>query len=247
MLVGARYIQDQDPGVPPSTGYDWFKPSTDELLTRNQSNTGWVVVGTSASDRLGMLPTSGGSMVGAMLGGTNLVPNDSPDLVGTPTRDSKALATMADVKRVQKSIREDFTIIAKGAVNGSTGGASASDKIKFTMGESALTYHDLTSGGILSYPLAPIQTHYATVPLPSGMAEADCVWIPCFSFGTVYEGGSGSSVGWQIITTVPAKEIDSTLGNRDYIAAVLHGDPNTGNYTNGHQGKFRYLCIGVQW
>lgn len=219
-LVGVRYIQDQDPGTPASGGYEWFRPSTNELFVRNGSNTAWTIQGNAGAVRLGDLDIAGGEMKGAITGDSGLTPINNPDMQTSATQVGKPFATVEDVKAVMESIRMDFEHIATGAINGATGGQSLVGK--FVMGTAEV------DSAAMSSPWFDITT---AAPAPG--IESWSAWIvgPTACFMTDVTSGGGT------VTSFVAEAYGTSTTPRYHIYAS--------GTALASRGKFNYLKIGV--
>lgn len=221
-LVGHVYIQDADPGTPPSGGYEWFKPTSQDIYIRNGANTAWVFKGNAATANLGNLPVAGGAMTSAISGGHGLAPLTSPDFQGTSKRDGKNLALKTDLNAMAASLRSEFATLAASLVAGSVSTSTTRSNLAFGMGTSSYTS----------------DTVYYQIPLPqfpdlTPATEAQCKWIVSMAemswFDSTVTGG-----------TVTQYLLQKAGSPREYTAYT--NDTGNGIF----QGKFHYLIIGVR-
>jgi hypothetical protein len=112
VLVGFRYIQDDDPGIPPSGGYEWYKLSTGELFIRDPANTEWLTVGQGSETNLGLVPTTGATMSGELMGVTGWAPQSAPDFSTSAKRDGIDLATKGDISALRRELITRFNTIS---------------------------------------------------------------------------------------------------------------------------------------
>ncbi len=112
-LIGNRYIQVDDPGTPPSTGYEWLRPDTGELFMRDIGNTGWLLIGNINDTTLGLLARTGGVMTGPLLGVTGWAPDTSPDFQTSAKKEGIDLATKGDISALRRELLARFNTITQ--------------------------------------------------------------------------------------------------------------------------------------
>lgn len=173
-LVGVRYIQDADPGVPASGGYEWYMPTTDQLFIRNGANTAWTFVGYANQINLGNIPVSGGPTTGAITGATGLAPNAAPNFSTSAKRDGINLALLTDVNNLGATLRAEFQSIVTSGI----AAATASSTTKANIGIKRGIFTSVASNSTVNLP----------VPQYPDLTTAnwsDCYWV----YGITAVGG----------------------------------------------------------
>lgn len=112
-LVGARYIQVDDPGMPPTAGYEWYNPDTGELFIRDMGNTSWLPFGNVNDTRLGFVPQTGATMTGPLLGVTGWAPENAPDFHVSAKKEGIDLATKGDLSALRRELLARFNTITQ--------------------------------------------------------------------------------------------------------------------------------------
>ncbi len=133
-LVGHRYIQDTQPGTPPSGGYEWFDTSSGLLWIRNMANTSWVQVGDSGINYMGNVPVVGATMTGALVGVTGFAPNATPDFQGSAKRDGIELATKGDISSLRRELMAKFNQMSAEAMSALSGSSGSGHNIAIKTG-----------------------------------------------------------------------------------------------------------------
>lgn len=232
-LVGNCYIQSSanDPGSV-GFGYTWAQTDTANLYFRNSSDTAWVLAGNTDQLNLGLLPISGGTMTGAILGASGLMPLAGGDFTATPTILGDAIATVPYVDAQVSALRASISTQIATAI-ASIPGLSVGSKIAIGAGIVAMT---VTGGG------GSTPTGTATIPLPvygdgTTAVQADVAgrysaWIARWSWGD--ETVSSETSGYRI------EEVTPNTRNYQAIYTNNSGVPVTPTLMMG------YVIIGIK-
>lgn len=155
-LVGNVYIQpsSSDPGAV-GFGYEWSQSDTGSWYFRNTSNTAWVFAFNSNIANLGMVPLTGATMTGALLGATGLMPLSGGDFSVAPTILGNPIATVAYVDSQVSALQSSITTQIASAIAQIPGLAVGS---KIAIGAGIVSVTMPASGGTVSGS--------AIIPLP---------------------------------------------------------------------------------
>jgi|ERR1035437_29493 hypothetical protein len=221
VLYGSRYIGTG--ALPtPVAGFECQDTSTGNLYEANTSATAWNLAGNVNSANLGMLPITGGTMQGAILGATGWATADANNFATTVKRatidlvDATQLATQ--VTAINNGIGPKVTsaVAALAAGISVKGSVAKSQGILFPIGTS------IAQGGIDTIPLP-------TYPDGTTALQTECVWT--VGIYSIPDNGNGLK---KILTTNPGGGLIYTCDC--YL--------DTGTYT-GH-AELRYMIIGIK-
>lgn len=137
-LVGFRYIQPDDPGAPPSTGYEWLNSVSGELSYRNIGNTAWVSLGNINDTKLGLVGVTGQTMTGPLLGVTGWAPDTAPDFQTSAKRMGIELATKGDISSLRRELIARFNTITQEMIANLSTSSNTKANIAFKSGISAV-------------------------------------------------------------------------------------------------------------
>jgi hypothetical protein len=216
VLIGNRYVGDDDPGAV-GYGYQWQK-TNGLIYERNYANTDWVNVYKVAANG-GMLPLTGGTMVGAITGNHGLASADSPDFETTATIEGITIATLSDLAALQSSLEDSQAKKLQEQVAGIQAGISVDNVLKIERGTSDPVDRD---------------TPY-TIPLPvyadgTTAAESECVWLASIAAVTFPDYTSGTHTKTLYLTEV---------SNRTYKLYVQ----DSGDNNNYGTATFEYIIV----
>ena len=157
LLAGNVYANpsSSDPGAV-GFGYQWAQTDTGNWYYRNTSNTAWVFAFNSNQVNMGLLPLSGGTMTGAILGASGLMPTSGGDFSVAPTINGNTIATTAYVDTQIATVQASITTQIATAI-AQIPGLSVGSKIAIGAGRAAMT---MSGGG------GPTPTGTYTLPLP---------------------------------------------------------------------------------
>lgn len=149
----------------PVVGYLAIDTTTGTLYAANTSSTAWTSMGNVNNSNLGHLPTTGGTMTGAISGATGWATLDSPDFTTSAKLGGVNLATTTDLATTQTTILNSIAPKISEAI------ASTSTALSFSSNVARAT-------GLLTFTSATTQT----IPLPtfpdgSTATEAQCKWF----------------------------------------------------------------------
>lgn len=157
MLIGNTYVlpSSSDPGSV-GFGYNWYQSDTGNIYVRNTGNTAWVIVGNANQTYLGQLSRAGGTMTGAILGASGLMPTSGGDFTVAPTILGDAIATVPYVNTQMDTLRSQLNVQVAQAI-ASIPSLSVSSKLAIGIG----------SSGPLTMTGTPTITGSYTLPLPT--------------------------------------------------------------------------------
>lgn len=154
-LYGSRWVGDTDPGST-TAGFDWYDTTTGLLKVRNSSNTAWITVGAIDQTNLGLLPLTGGTMTGAILGATGWAPSTSPDFATSAKLGGLDLATQQYVQTQITALQTTISTQVTEALAAATSGLSVSANIAFKSGWHYDSYANMSSTGFtIALPTYP--------------------------------------------------------------------------------------------
>lgn len=200
-LVGTTFIQpsSSDPGAS-GYGYWWAQSDTGNWYARNTSNTAWVFAFNSNIANLGMVPLTGATMTGALLGAHGLMPLAGGDFSAAPTIQGNPIATVAYVDSQVSALQSSITTQIASAI-AQIPGLSVGSKIAIGSGIAAMT---VTGGG------GSTPTGNYTIPLPvyadgttATQAEVNgrySAWVAAWAWGDEIVSAETSSYAISEVT-----------------------------------------------
>jgi len=177
-LYGNRYVQAGDPSGQQGfigVGSQWQDTTSGKLYERTSDNSAWKLIYVVDQDRGGLLPVTGGSVTGAILGTTGWAPVDSPNFNTSAKLGGVDLATVNYVNSIATGLSDSISAQINQAVASTVGNTQVNANIA-----KQKAYVAPTVSGAQSMTVPP---DFAEIPLPSypnggGTAqESECVWI----------------------------------------------------------------------
>lgn len=204
-LYGNRYVQAGDPSGQQGfigVGSQWQDTTSGKLYERTSDNSAWKLIYVVDQDRGGLLPVTGGSVTGAILGTTGWAPVDSPNFNTSAKLGGVDLATVNYVNSIATGLSDSISAQINQAVASTVGNTQVNANIAKQKGTFTPT---LSAGLSMSVPPA-----FAAIPLPqypnggSQAQESECVWIASPASMDSTPTTSGSKVGlWTAEETGP--------------------------------------------
>lgn len=219
-LTGTRYIGSG--ALPtPLAGYDVVDTSTGNIYVSNSSATAWNLYGNVNSPNLGMLPLTGGTMQGAILGATGWATADANNFVTTVKRASIDLVDTTQLAAQVTAINQGIGPKVTSAVAALAAGISVKGSIAIANGILIFTNNTPTS-------IPPPTYSDGTTA-----AIADCKWAIGLSNGSWPCGRSDSNGDTTLFNTFTATNNTGTFILKD----------NGGNY---YSTTMWYLIIAIK-
>jgi hypothetical protein len=177
-LYGNRYVQSGDPsgtGGFIGVGSQWQDTTSGKLYERTSDNTAWKLIYVVDQDRGGLLPVTGGSVTGAIVGTTGWAPVDSPNFNTSAKLGGIDIATVNYVNSIATGLSDSISAQISQAVASTVGNTQINANIAKQKGTFAPTLSSVQS--------MTIPPDFAAIPLPqypnggSQAQESECVWI----------------------------------------------------------------------
>ena len=199
-LYGNRYVQSGDPsgtGGFIGVGSQWQDTTSGKLYERTSDNTAWKLIYVVDQDRGGLLPVTGGSVTGSIVGTTGWAPVDSPNFNSSAKLGGIDLATVNYVNSIATGLSDSISAQISQAVASTVGNTQINANIAKQKGTFAPT---LSAGNSMNIPPA-----FAAIPLPqypnggSQAQESECIWIASPASMDATPTTSGGNIGLQTV------------------------------------------------
>src|ERR1035437_3303391 len=165
VLYGSRYIGTG--ALPtPVAGFECQDTSTGNLYEANTSATAWNLAGNVNSANLGMLPITGGTMQGAILGATGWATADANNFATTVKRATIDLMDATQLATQVTAINNGIGPKVTSAVAALAGGISGRGSVAKSQGI-------LTPATVGATTTSPLPTY----PDGTTALETECVWL----------------------------------------------------------------------
>lgn len=164
-LYGNRYVQAGDPSGQQGfigVGSQWQDTTSGKLYERTSDNSAWKLIYVVDQDRGGLLPVTGGSVTGAILGTTGWAPVDSPNFNTSAKLGGVDLATVNYVNSIATGLSDSISAQINQAVASTVGNTQINANIAKQKGYFAPTVSGAQS---MTVPQTLQRYHYLNIQM----------------------------------------------------------------------------------